>query len=55
MSYASSETQNTTEYADAKEKATQTFLEQLKSNWQAFWDYTEETGQSDTKPFDGIL
>ena len=48
--------QNTDQnFTQEKEQATKHFLAQLKEFWVAFWAYTEETGESDTSSFDGIL
>ncbi len=40
---------------NGKEKAKKALLETLSSAARAFWSYTEDAGDADTKPFKGIL
>lgn len=45
----------TTEYTEKKDAAKATLIEALKKAGAAFWAYTEETGETDTSSFKGIL
>ena len=38
-----------------REDAKATLLSALSRVRRSFWSYTEETGETDTKPFEGIL
>ena len=42
-------------YTEIKEKAERRVANKLKEFVRGFWAYTEQTGKTDTKPFDGLL
>lgn len=42
-------------YPEIKEKAARQVTDKLKELVRGFWAYTEQTGETDTKPFDGLL
>ncbi len=55
MSYFSANPQTDSNYVAEKEKATTLFLDRLSKLGRAFWQYTEETGESSTKSYEGLL
>ncbi|NKB51141.1 MAG: hypothetical protein GKR97_02780 [Rhizobiaceae bacterium] len=55
MSTTSIDIRPKNDYSIAEKKATTAFLDALSKLNRSFWAYTEETGESNTKPFDGIL
>jgi len=53
MSVTTENVETKEEYTQIKEAAKRRFLDRLKAFGRGFWAYTEETGETDTKPFDG--
>ena len=42
-------------YPEIKETPARQVTNKLKEFVRGFWAYTEKTGETDTKPFDGLL
>ena len=55
MSFITDIPQIRSDYESEKEKAKRRFLERLSMMGRVFWQYTEETGETDTRSFKGLL
>ncbi len=55
MSFISANPQTDSDFEAEKEKATKLFLDRLSKLGRAFWQYTEETGKTSTKSYEGLL
>ena len=55
MSFITDIPQTGSDHEIAKEKASKLFLERLTKLSRSFWQYTEETGETNTKPYEGLI
>ena len=55
MSFITENSPTEQNYTEIKETAARQVTNKLKELVRGFWAYTEQTGETDTKPFDGLL
>lgn len=55
MSFITENSPTEQNYTEIKEKTARRVADKLKEFARGFWAYTEQTGETDTKPFDGLL
>ena len=53
MSFITEKNETQAKYFEIREQAKRQFLDRLKSFGRGFWAYLEETGETNTKPFEG--